>query len=122
MCNPGLQIFFICRKGKYHGCGQMCVARKIVYNCSNGYIKFIIVFKYFSNRIFIAKEFFCSAFCKYCLVGFTQCLPGIALKYTHIKNIKKFSISHHYTVLLELRSEEHTSELQSRLHLVCRLL
>src|SRR2546422_3799900 len=27
-----------------------------------------------------------------------------------------------YKVVAELRSEEHTSELQSRLHLVCRLL
>src|SRR2546429_4176139 len=28
----------------------------------------------------------------------------------------------HHDRLLQLRSEEHTSELQSRLHLVCRLL
>src|SRR2546429_5827191 len=28
----------------------------------------------------------------------------------------------HYPLRLRLRSEEHTSELQSRLHLVCRLL
>src|SRR5256884_4007928 len=29
---------------------------------------------------------------------------------------------HQYGILREMRSEEHTSELQSRLHLVCRLL
>src|SRR2546422_1482151 len=30
--------------------------------------------------------------------------------------------AHHAELLLDVRSEEHTSELQSRLHLVCRLL
>src|SRR2546422_8816630 len=29
---------------------------------------------------------------------------------------------HHFEIDFRLRSEEHTSELQSRLHLVCRLL
>src|SRR2546429_6300128 len=43
------------------------------------------------------------------------------------KEIAKFSTSDaerypQYEAMLERRSEEHTSELQSRLHLVCRLL
>src|SRR2546429_4574367 len=35
-------------------------------------------------------------------------------------SFKKFGTSYYYRT--EIRSEEHTSELQSRLHLVCRLL
>src|SRR2546422_7995269 len=37
--------------------------------------------------------------------------------------LSRFTKSHRpFLVLLQSRSEEHTSELQSRLHLVCRLL
>src|SRR2546429_4167205 len=41
-----------------------------------------------------------------------------------IKNISKRRLEAHRVLLgvSEVRSEEHTSELQSRLHLVCRLL
>src|SRR2546422_3428389 len=35
---------------------------------------------------------------------------------------RRFSIQDHFLDLIRERSEEHTSELQSRLHLVCRLL
>src|SRR2546422_6878766 len=36
--------------------------------------------------------------------------------------LEALSIGEELAVLADLRSEEHTSELQSRLHLVCRLL
>src|SRR2546422_11584297 len=34
----------------------------------------------------------------------------------------RYSVLHHRRAFVVARSEEHTSELQSRLHLVCRLL
>src|SRR3989304_4089732 len=39
------------------------------------------------------------------------------LRFRERRNLVEFELEH-----LEMRSEEHTSELQSRLHLVCRLL
>src|SRR5687768_17912208 len=44
-------------------------------------------------------------------------IPGRSVIGIELPNAKRESV-----VLSELRSEEHTSELQSRLHLVCRLL
>src|SRR2546429_9720494 len=38
------------------------------------------------------------------------------------KQARTLRASHQHAKLLGIRSEEHTSELQSRLHLVCRLL
>src|SRR5256884_4604434 len=55
-------------------------------------------------------------------------LPTLIEKFTvnrspHVdkKSMDQFEIRTHKR-LLDIRSEEHTSELQSRLHLVCRLL
>src|SRR2546422_2256170 len=45
-------------------------------------------------------------------VGSTWLMTGVTVAVTHLRTPS----------LLPTRSEEHTSELQSRLHLVCRLL
>src|SRR2546422_6486282 len=53
-----------------------------------------------------------------CWVCFDTSLP--ALKTEHLTSVLYGSIAQ--AALNSFRSEEHTSELQSRLHLVCRLL
>src|SRR2546422_6394171 len=57
---------------------------------------------------------------------FRSALPGVRINPAHVEtNIVVFDISETRRTaeeVLALRSEEHTSELQSRLHLVCRLL
>src|SRR2546429_7029657 len=40
----------------------------------------------------------------------------------HLVSSVRFALKLEYQPEIDLRSEEHTSELQSRLHLVCRLL
>src|SRR2546422_841691 len=51
-------------------------------------------------------------------------LPGLINAHTHAHNNLLRGLAGRWTLedLLNHRSEEHTSELQSRLHLVCRLL
>src|SRR2546429_5980208 len=50
-------------------------------------------------------------------------INGLKLpKILHIAGKKPWEVNHLDTMELWKRSEEHTSELQSRLHLVCRLL
>src|SRR2546429_535683 len=56
-----------------------------------------------------------------------RCIPASAESFCgsrtqEVGNGKSFAFTFGGTSSLENRSEEHTSELQSRLHLVCRLL
>src|SRR5689334_24352149 len=57
----------------------------------------------------------------YVLVGFWQTL-AINLSIGGERNLFQLHIRGWHHVLRQLRSEEHTSELQSQFHLVCRLL
>src|SRR2546422_7810682 len=56
------------------------------------------------------------------VVGMDNVLTGNPANLAHLKDHPQFQyVLHDVTNFIE-RSEEHTSELQSRLHLVCRLL
>src|SRR2546422_3294322 len=54
------------------------------------------------------------------LIGLAACLSGEIALYLRQGNYEAAKASAQY--FARVRSEEHTSELQSRLHLVCRLL
>src|SRR2546429_4070441 len=49
-------------------------------------------------------------------------LAHVPLKEHLHRKFARFGAERHVTCAAAIRSEEHTSELQSRLHLVCRLL
>src|SRR4029078_2788835 len=79
----------------------MCVSGKITNHSLDSDIKLVVVFKDFANWIFISIKFLCRSFCKYCLVGFAHRFAYVALHHVHIKDIKKFRISHHQVILFE---------------------
>src|SRR2546422_11682262 len=73
-------------------------------------------------------EFFLCAFCRSgsaCAIagrGLRSRKPNCRNRRWHCRTPKSILYSRSIQVASVLRSEEHTSELQSRLHLVCRLL
>src|SRR2546422_6297288 len=58
------------------------------------------------------------------LFPYTTLFRSDAKSFHHIRSLKTFGSNPRLKLVAEFsaRSEEHTSELQSRLHLVCRLL
>src|SRR3989449_8460658 len=56
------------------------------------------------------------------IVGRAQAAYGRQLQWIRIERWAEGNPGHPTNLFLPMRSEEHTSELQSRLHLVCRLL
>src|SRR2546429_5351420 len=75
------------------------------------------------STLFPYTTLFRSVACVPCATGASGGKMPTPANFMHLLNLYLFSVSHYPSLCRWMkRSEEHTSELQSRLHLVCRLL